>query len=60
MRAAAQIEATSVTITAYIEEMTGELATLAERAGERDLAAALRLIAIQAARTLPVGEDLGG
>lgn len=56
MIVAAQIQAPPETVTAYIEEMAAELATLAERAGERNLAATLRLVAIQAARTAPQGE----
>jgi hypothetical protein len=53
MRAAAQIQAPPESVAAYIEEMAAELATLAERVGERNLAASLRLVAVQAARMAP-------
>ena len=36
----------------YIEEMLMELAGLAEGAGEKTLGAGIRLLAVQAARTL--------
>jgi hypothetical protein len=53
MRVATQLQAPPESVAAYIEEMVAELASLAEKSGDRNLAASLRLIAVQAARSAP-------
>ena len=57
MRAAAHVIAPPESVAAYIEDMVGELATMAEGIGQKRLATSLRLLAIEAARAVPESED---
>jgi len=52
MPATSRLEAASEGVLEYIEDMLAQLATLAEGAGERKLGASLRLLAIEAARSV--------